>query len=291
MLIYILSRSVELYSTKRIFQAATNSHHNVRVINYLECDLIIEDGQYKIIYEHEELIKPDYVIPRIGASVTSYGCSVVRHFEVMGAKVLNPSAGIHDSRDKYRCLQLLTEYGVKVPNTYFSYDLYYAERVVKTKLGYPFIYKVIEGTHGEGVHLVDSAEQMHNLFYENQAKDQKVLLQEFISEFQGKDLRVIVIGNEVVASMMRVAQAGDFRSNIHRGGRGENVPLSEKEKEVALKAARVLGLGMAGVDILRSSRGPLIIEVNSSPGIEGIEGVTKIKIAEKLIEFIEKSEE
>jgi len=290
MLIYILSRSSELYSTKRIYKAGTRSRHNVRVINYLECDIIVENGDYKIIYEHEELLKPDFVIPRIGASVTSYGCAVVRHFEVMGVRVLNSSAGIYESRDKFRCLQQLSYEGIQVPITYHSYDLYYAERIVRTKLGYPFVFKVLEGTHGEGVHLVNDEEELHNKFYESQAKHEKILLQEFISEFKGKDLRIIVIGNEVVASMMRIAQEGDFRSNIHKGGKGENVPISAKEKEVALKAAKVLGLGMAGVDILRSSRGPLIIEVNSSPGIEGIEGVTKIKIAEKLIEHIENSE-
>ena len=287
MLIYILSRSAELYSTKRMYLAGIRAKHNVRVVNYLECDILIENGDYKIIYEHEELLKPDYIIPRIGASVTSYGCAVVKHFEVMGVKVLNPSAAINDSRDKFRCLQLLNHNGVQVPATYYSHDLYYAERVVKNRLGFPFVFKVLEGTHGEGVFLINSIEEMHNQLYENQEEGKKVLLQEFVSEFKGKDLRLIVVGNEVVASMMRVSQDDDFRSNIHRGGKGDKVPISAKEKEVAIKAAKVLGLGMAGVDILRSSRGPLIIEVNSSPGIEGIEGVTKIDIAGKLIDFIE----
>jgi len=288
MLIYVLSRSKSLYSTSRIVQAGTNARHNVRVVNYLECDLIIENGEYKIIYEHEELLRPDYVIPRIGSSVTSYGCTVVRHFEQMGVPVLNSSNGILDSRDKYRSLQILSHHQILVPKTYFSFDLYYAERVVRNSLGYPFILKVIEGTQGQGVHLVHNEESASRLFNEHVTKNKRVLLQEFISEFQGKDIRVIVVGRKIVTAMMRIAKEGDFRSNIHRGGKGIEVVLSEREKEIAIKACEILGLGMAGVDILRSEKGSMIIEVNSSPGIEGIEGVTKAPIAEALIEYIEK---
>jgi len=288
MLIYVLSRSKSLYSTSRIVQAGTNARHNVRVVNYLECDLIIENGEYKIIYEHEELLRPDYVIPRIGSSVTSYGCTVVRHFEQMGVPVLNSSNGILDSRDKYRSLQILSHHQILVPKTYFSFDLYYAERVVRNSLGYPFILKVIEGTQGQGVHLVHNEESASRLFNEHVTKNKRVLLQEFISEFQGKDIRVIVVGRKIVTAMMRIAKEGDFRSNIHRGGKGVEVVLSEREKEIAIKACEILGLGMAGVDILRSEKGSMIIEVNSSPGIEGIEGVTKAPIAEALIDYIEK---
>lgn len=287
MLIYVLSRSKALYSTSRIVQAGTRARHNMRVVNYLECDLIIENGEYKIIYEHEELLKPDVVIPRIGSSVTSYGCTVVRHFEQMGVPVLNSSNGILDSRDKYRSLQILSQHQILVPKTYFSYDLYYAERVVRNSLGYPFILKVIEGTQGQGVHLVRDEVSAQELFTEHVTKNKRVLLQEFISEFEGKDIRVIVVGRKIVTAMMRVAKDGDFRSNIHRGGKGLAVVLSEKEKEIAIKACQVLGLEMAGVDILRSERGSMIIEVNSSPGIEGIEGVTKAPIAEALIAHIE----
>lgn len=287
MLIYVLSRSKALYSTSRIVQAGTRARHNMRVVNYLECDLIIENGEYKIIYEHEELLKPDVVIPRIGSSVTSYGCTVVRHFEQMGVPVLNSSNGILDSRDKYRSLQILSQHQILVPKTYFSYDLYYAERVVRNSLGYPFILKVIEGTQGQGVHLVRDEVSAQELFTEHVTKNKRVLLQEFISEFEGKDIRVIVVGRKIVTAMMRVAKDGDFRSNIHRGGKGLAVVLSEKEKEIAIKACQVLGLEMAGVDILRSERGSMIIEVNSSPGIEGIEGVTEAPIAEALIAHIE----
>lgn len=287
MLIYVLSRSENLYSTSRIYSAGTKKRHNVRVIDYLKCDLLIEDGEFKIIYDHEMLLKPDFVVPRIGASVTIYGCSVVRHFEKMGSRVLNTSDGIINSRDKFRCHQILMAASIRVPKTYYSYDLYYAERVVRENLGYPFILKVLEGTQGIGVYLVRNEDEASGLFTKHITKNIRVLLQEFISEFQGKDLRLIVIGNEVVASMMRIAQEGDFRSNIHRGGIGENVAISQQEIEMAIKATKILGLQMAGVDLLRSKNGPLIIEVNSSPGIEGIEGVTNKPIAEKLIEYIE----
>lgn len=287
MLIYILSRSENLYSTKRIYQAGTRKRHNVRVINYMECDLLVEDGEFKVVYEHEVLIKPDFIIPRIGSSVTYYGCTVVRHFEMMGVPILNKTEGIFNSRDKFRSLQLLNQAGIRIPKTYFSDDMYYAERIVRQKLGYPFVLKVLEGTQGQGVLLVQNEVQAERIMNEYVKRKTKILLQEFIEEFQGKDIRVIVVDGKIVASMMRVAKEGDFRSNIHRGGQGLIVDLSEQEKEMAIRALEVLGLRMAGVDILRSSRGPMIIEVNSSPGLEGIEGVTKAEIAEALIESIE----
>ncbi|MEX1001792.1 MAG: RimK family alpha-L-glutamate ligase [Crocinitomicaceae bacterium] len=287
MLIYILSRSETLYTTKRIYQAGINRKHNVRVINYMECDLLIEDGKHKIVYEHEFLMVPDAVIPRIGSSVTSYGCTVVRHFERMGAMVYNKSEGILNSRDKFRSLQMLSKAGIKIPKTYFSYDLYYAERVVREHLGYPFVLKVLEGTQGQGVYLIEGEEQAVDFFNDFNERKTRIILQQYISEFKGKDIRVIVIGNKVVATMMRVAAEGDFRSNIHRGGKGETVLLSENEKEIAINSLHVLGLEMGGVDILRSETGAMIIEVNSSPGFEGIEGVTKHGIAEELIMAIE----
>lgn len=289
MLIYILSRSESLYTTRRIYQAGISKRHNVRVINYMECDLLVEDGEFKVVYEHEYLIKPDFIIPRIGSSVTFYGCTVVRHFQMMGAKVLNKPEGIINSRDKFRSLQLLSQGGVKIPNTYFSNDMYYADRIVNQLLGYPFIMKVLEGTQGQGVFLVKSPEEAEQLFAEHIKKQTRVILQEFLSEFSGKDLRIIVVKGEVVASMMRVAQEGEFRSNIHMGGKGENVTISEAEKEMAIRSLEILGLEMAGVDIMRSSQGSMVIEVNSSPGFEGIEGTTKIDVAGKLIEHIENS--
>jgi ribosomal protein S6--L-glutamate ligase len=287
MLIYILSRSESLYTTRRIYQAGTAKKHNVRVINYMECDLLVEDGEFKVVYEHQYLIKPDYIIPRIGSSVTFYGCTVVRHFMNMGSRVLNDPQAIINSRDKFRSLQMLSLGGIRLPKTYFSNDLYYADRIVNNLLGYPFVMKVLEGTQGQGVYLIKDEQEAERMFAEHIQKRTRVILQEFISEFSGKDIRVIVIHGEIVATMMRVAQEGEFRSNIHRGGKGHIVQLSEVEKEMAIKSVKELGLDMGGVDILRSQHGPMVIEVNSSPGFEGIEGATGIKIAERMIELIE----
>ena len=289
MLIYLLSRSASLYTTGRIYQAGIRSKHNIRVINYMECDLLIENGEYKVVYEHEVLMKPDYVIPRIGSSVTFYGCTVVRHFQMMGANILNKPEGIINSRDKFRSLQILSEAKIPIPKTFFSNDLYYAERIVAKHLGYPFVMKVLEGTQGQGVFLVHNETEAEHLINEHVRKRTRIILQEFISEFSGKDIRVIVIRGKIVASMMRVAKEGDFRSNIHAGGRGELIDLSEQEKEIAIRSVEVLGLDYAGVDILRSQHGSLVIEVNSSPGFEGIEGVTKVPVAEALIESLENS--
>lgn len=287
MLIYILSRSASLYTTNSIYQAGVRKKHNVRVINYMECDLLIEDGEYKIIYEHEILLKPDLVIPRIGSSVTFYGCTVVRHFQLMGTPVLNTPEGIINSRDKFRSLQILAQSNIPIPKTFFSNDLYYAERIVAKHLGFPFVMKVLEGTQGQGVFLVHNEEEAEHLINEHVRKRTRIILQEFISEFSGKDIRVIVVNGKIIAAMMRIAKEGDFRSNIHAGGRGEIVELSEQEKEMSIRSVQVLGLDYAGVDILRSQNGSLVIEVNSSPGFEGIEGVTKIPVAQALIDSLE----
>lgn len=285
MLIYILSRGPQLYSTSRIYKAALGQKHNVRIIDHMECDLLIEGGVLKVLYQNEILIKPDVVIPRIGSSATAYGTTVVRHFEEMGVCVLNSAMSIFSSRDKFRSLQILVRNNIPIPTSYFSFDLHHAEKIVQHKLGYPVIVKVIEGTQGNGVYLVHNETEATELFDSLASQHTKVILQEFIKEFQGKDIRVFVVGNKVVASMLRAANEGEFRSNLHRGGIGVLVELSSEEEAIALKSAAVLGLSVAGVDILRSKNGPLIIEVNSSPGLEGIEGVTKVKIAESIIDL------
>ncbi len=287
MLIYILSRGSNLYSRSRIYRAALKRKHNVRIVDHMECDLLIEDNQFKVVYNNEVLLVPDLVIPRIGSSATVYGTSVVRHFQEMGSLVLNGSESIINSRDKFRSMQLLSGKQIPIPITYFSNDLHQAEKTVKRKLGYPFVIKVLEGTQGLGVHLVKNELEAHELFERLSSNQVKVILQEFIEEFKGKDLRIFVVGNKVVASMMRVAEAGEFRSNIHRGGMGKRVVLSEEEKEMAIRAVRVLGLQIGGVDVLRSKKGALIIEVNSSPGLEGIEAVSGVEIAEEIIIFAE----
>ncbi|MCH2232698.1 MAG: RimK family alpha-L-glutamate ligase [Crocinitomicaceae bacterium] len=278
MLIYILSRDENLYSTRRLYLAGTKLRQNVRVVNHMHCDLLISDKGPEIYLNDQRLLVPDLVIPRIGSSVTEYGTAVVHHFEQMKIPVLNSSRGILDSRDKYKCLQILSKNGIPVPASYYSYDLNYAHKIVNSKLGYPFILKVLEGTQGKGVYLVHDeieAEKLFNHFYR---KSIRILLQEFISEFSGKDIRVIVVGNKIVASMMRVAEEGNFRANIHQGGKGENITLSEKEKDIAIRSCQILGLKFAGVDILRSVNGPMVLEVNSSPGLEGIETTTKVSI-------------
>ncbi len=287
MLIYILSRGAALYSTSRIYRAALKRRHNVRIIDHMECDLLIENGRFIVVYNNEVLLKPDIVIPRIGSSATVFGTTVVRHFQEMGASVLNSPAGIFNSRDKFRSLQLLAGHNIPIPVTYFSNDLHQAERIVNRKLGYPFILKVLEGTQGIGVHLIENEVDAHHMFNRFSLAKQKIILQEFIKEFKGKDVRVFIVGNKVVASMMRIAGPDEFRSNIHRGGMGQRIVLSEEEREMAIRAVKILGLQVAGVDILRSKKGALIIEVNSSPGLEGIEGATGVEVAEEIIQFIE----
>lgn len=285
MLIYILSRGPQLYSTSRIYRAAIAQKHDVRIIDHMECDLLIEDGALKVLYENEILRKPDVLIPRIGSSATAYGTTVVRHFEEMGVCVLNSAMSIFSSRDKFRSLQILVRNEIPIPTSYFSFDLHHAEKIVQHKLGYPVIVKVIEGTQGNGVFLVHNKKEATALFDSLATNRTKVILQAFIQEFKGKDIRVFVVGNKVVAAMLRAAGEGEFRSNLHRGGVGVLIDLSAEEEAIALKASAVLGLGVSGVDILRSKNGPLIIEVNSSPGLEGIEGVTKVEIAEAIIDF------
>lgn len=288
MLIYILSRGPKLYSTIRIYKAAVAKGHTVRIIDHMECDLLIEKGQFKVVYNEEILPKPDFIIPRIGSSVTFYGSTVVRHFEQMGVQTLNDSTSILNSRDKFRSLQFLVEGGIQIPTTYFSNDLFFAKKIVQSKLGYPFIIKVLEGTQGLGVYLVKDEENATEILSHFMAKKTKIMLQEYIAEFSGKDLRVFVVGNKIVATMMRIAVGDDFRSNLHRGGRGEKVELTPDEKAMAINSVKALNLQVAGVDILRSKKGPMVIEVNSSPGLEGIERVSEMEVAEEIIDLLER---
>lgn len=286
MIIYILSRNEHLYSTARILEEGKKAGHKIRVINHMHCDLLIENNEFVVLHNGVILPKPDYLIPRIGANVTVFGEKVIRHFEKMGVRTLTSSMGLLLSRDKFKCMQYLVEQGVPVPTTYFSADLHDAETIVEEKLGYPFVLKLTEGTQGIGVFLIkdeNSAEQYFNTYSGSRTR---VILQKFVSESFGRDIRIIVIGNRIIAAMERVASKDEFRSNIHRGGVGKIVELTNDEKELALKAINGLGLEIAGVDIIRSAKGPLLLEVNSSPGIEGIEKCTKINVAKALIDFI-----
>ncbi|MGV6860719.1 MAG: RimK family alpha-L-glutamate ligase [Putridiphycobacter sp.] len=287
MLIYILSRNIQLYSTSRLVEATKKANHKVKVVNHMFCDLLIEDGKFSIVYEGEILEKPDYIIPRIGSNVTSYGEKVIRHFEKMGVPTLTSSDGLLNSRDKLKSIQILAEHDIKIPTTYFSNDFHEVESTVREKLGYPFILKVIEGTQGLGVHLIKNEPTAQNYFDHFSNSKVKVILQEFIKESSGRDIRIITVGNEVVATMERIAPQNEFRSNIHRGAIGYKIRISDEEKEMAIRALKALNLKAGGVDIIRSKKGPLILEVNSSPGLEGIENTTKIDVAGAIIKFIE----
>lgn len=288
MLIYILSRNIELYSTSRLYEAVKKASHKVRVINHMYCDLLIENGQFSVLYEGETLPLPDYIIPRIGSNVTSYGEKVIRHFEKMGVHSLTSSEGLLLSRDKLKSLQVLAEHQIDMPTTYFSNDFHEIESIVKIKLGYPFILKVLEGTQGLGVHLIKNEPTAQNYFDHFANSNTLVILQEFIKESSGRDIRVITAGDTIIAAMERIAPQNEFRSNIHRGGAGYNISLSDEEKQMAINALKAVGLKFGGVDIIRSKRGPLILEINSSPGLEGIEKTTNIDIAGEIIKFIEK---
>ncbi len=287
MLIYILSRNIELYSTSRLYEAVKQRQHKVKVINHMYCDLLIEAGQFSILYEGETLPLPDYIIPRIGSNVTSYGEKVIRHFEKMGVKTLTSSEGLLLSRDKLKSLQVLAEAGIAMPTTYFSNDFHEIEPIVKSKLGYPFILKVLEGTQGLGVHLIKNEPTAQNFFDHFAHSKTQVILQEFIKESSGRDLRIITAGNRIIAAMERIAPQNEFRSNIHRGAVGYKIRLSNDEQEMAVNALKAVGLKFGGVDIIRSKKGPLVLEVNSSPGLEGIEQTTRIDVATEIVKFIE----
>jgi len=288
MLIYILSRNENLFSTARLIEAGKKRGHTIKVYNHMYCDLIIEDSIFRISYENEILPTPDYIIPRIGANVTRQGEFVIRHFEKMGVKTLTSSEGLLNSRNKLRSIQILAEHRLKMPKTYFSDDLELSEAYVNAKLGYPFILKITEGTQGVGVYLIQDLITAQRFFEHYSTSKTSIILQEFIKESAGRDIRVFTVGEKVVGAMERVAPKNEFRSNIHRGGEGRSIELTNEEKEIAVKAIASLNLKIGGVDIIRSNKGPMILEVNSSPGLEGIEKVTEIDIASEIYEYIEK---
>ena len=286
MIIYILSRNEHLFSTSRILEEGEKVGHHIKVINHMHCDLLIENNQFYVLYNGKVLLKPDFIIPRIGANVTAFGEKVIRHFEKMGVQTLTSSIGLLLSRDKFKCMQYLVEKGVPVPTTYFSADLHDAEKIVKERLGYPFVLKLTEGTQGIGVFLIEDKNSAAQYFNAYSGSKTRVILQKFVAESFGRDIRIIVLDNQVIAAMERVAAKDEFRSNIHQGGQGNIIELTPEEKQLAIKAIKGLGLKIAGVDIIRSANGPLLLEVNSSPGIEGIEQTTKINVAKAIIDYI-----
>ncbi|WP_323815178.1 30S ribosomal protein S6--L-glutamate ligase [Cellvibrio sp. NN19] len=289
MKIAILSRNRRLYSTRRLVEACTKRGHDVRVIDIIKCYIDIASDSPAIWYMGERLEGFDAVIPRIGASVTHYGLAVIRQFEMMGVYCLTESIALGRSRDKLRALQLLSRKGIGLPKTSFAYNVHDAKELIKLVGGTPLVLKLCEGTQGRGIVLAETqkaAESVIEAFRELRAE---FLVQEFIKEANGSDVRCFVIGDKVVAAMERTAQEGEFRSNLHRGGTAKVTKLTPTERRTAIKAAQTMGLHVAGVDLLRSSRGPLVMEVNSSPGLEGIEGATQKDIADAIVTFVEEN--
>jgi ribosomal protein S6--L-glutamate ligase len=288
MKIVILSRNAKLYSTQRIVDAARMRGHTVRVLDPLRCYMRIAVDDLAIHYKGREVGQVDSVIPRIGASVTFYGTAVLRQFEMLGVHTLNGSDAILRARDKLRCHQLLAQQGLGLPRTVFGDNPDDTGDLLNLLGKPPHVVKLVEGTHGTGVVLAEKASASRSVIEAFRGLYANFLVQEFIAEAKGADLRAFVVGRKVVAAMRRQARPGEFRSNLHRGGSAEGVELSPIEVDTAVRAAAVLGLGVAGVDMLRSKKGPLVLEVNSSPGLEGIEASTGIDVAGAMIEYIER---
>ena len=285
--IFILSRNKNLYSTSRLVEAGSSMGHNIRVIDYMRCYMNITASKPSIYYGGESLGKVDAVIPRIGASNTFYGTAVVKQFEMMGSYCVNTSDAIANSRDKLRSLQILAETGINMPITGFASHTKDIEGVIESVDSIPLIMKLLQGTQGQGIVLAETRKAAESVMSAFRQLDADIMVQEFIKESGGKDIRAFVVGDEVVASMERTAPEGEFRSNVHRGGTMENINLTSEEVQMAVNASKILGLSIAGVDLMRSNRGPLILEVNSSPGLQGIETCSNIDVAGKIISFIQ----
>lgn len=291
MKVAILSRKPSLYSTRRLKQAGEERGHEMQVIDYLRCYMNITAHRPMVLYQGRALEGFDAIIPRIGASQTFYGTAVVRQFEMMGVYPLNESQAITRSRDKLRCMQLLARRGIGLPVTGFAHSTKDIDGLIGVVGDPPLVIKLLEGTQGIGVVLAETRSAARSVIEAFRGLNANILVQEFIREASGNDIRCFVVGGKVVASMMRQGAPGEFRANIHRGGVAEQVRVTPEERTTAVRAARAMGLHVAGVDILRSNHGTVIIEVNSSPGLEGIETATGVDVAGAIIEFIEKNAE
>ncbi len=289
MKIALLCRSPHLYSHQRLMAAARERGHEIDAINHLRCTLDIAAHRPVIHYHGRALTGYDAVIPRIGASVTFFGTAVVRQFEMMRVYTVNESVAIARSRDKLRSLQLLSRKGIGLPVTVFAHRTSNAQEVIKLAGGAPVVIKLLEGTQGIGVVLGETPRAAESIIQAFGGVDTNILVQEYIEEAKGEDIRCIVIGGKVVASMRRRGREGDFRSNLHRGGSAKAAKITPQERATAIGAARAMGLNVCGVDMLRSNHGPVVMEVNSSPGLEGVEQATHVDVAGKIIEFIEKN--
>ncbi len=287
--IAILSTGPKLYSTRRLKEAGEKQGHKVEIIDHMKCVLYIEKQNPVVLYQGRRLDYFDAIIPRIGASVTFYGAAVVRQFEMMKVFTAVESQALIRSRDKLRSLQILSRAGLGLPKTTFMDYSKDTEGVVESVGGAPVVIKLLEGTQGLGVVLAENKKAAQSVIEAFHGLKTRIIVQEFIKESKGADIRAFVVDGEVVGAMRRQAKEGEFRSNLHRGGTATVVKLSRSEKHMAVTAAKKMGLGVAGVDMLPSKRGPLILEVNSSPGLEGIEGATRVDIAGKIIQYLEKN--
>ena len=286
MKIAILSRRASLYSTRRLKEAAESAGHEAVVIDYLRCYMNIATHRPSVVYGGKPL-EVDAIIPRIGASNTFYGTAVVRQFEMMGVFPLNESQAISRSRDKLRCMQLLSRRGIGLPVTGFAHSTKDVEGLIELVGGAPLIVKLLEGTQGIGVVLCETKKAAESVIEAFRGLDANILVQEFIKEAGGADIRAFVVGDKVVASMERQGAPGEFRSNLHRGGTASKIKLTPEERSTAVRSAKAMGLKVCGVDLLRSNHGPVVMEVNSSPGLEGIEEASGIDVAARIIQYIE----
>lgn len=290
MKIAILATNPHLYSHQRLKAAGQEAGHEVSIINPLHCYMNVAASCPKVHYRGgEPLPAYDAVIPRIGASITYYGTAVLRHMETMGMYTVNESIAISRSRDKFRSLQLLARKGIPMPLTSFAQSPDDTEDLIRMVGGAPLVIKLLEGTQGKGVILADSHQSAVSIINAFKEMSANILVQEFIEESRGTDIRCFVIGDKVVAAMKRQAKEGEFRANVHQGGKAMKVKLSPQERAIAVAAAKTMGLKVAGVDLIRSHHGPLVLEINSSPGLEGVEKTTHVNIAGKIIHFIEKN--
>ncbi|MEE4246811.1 MAG: 30S ribosomal protein S6--L-glutamate ligase [Kangiellaceae bacterium] len=289
MKIAILSRNQDLYSTRRLVEAAEQRGHEVDVIDTLHCYMDITSSRPTVRYQGKDLPLYDAVIPRIGASITFYGTAVARQFEMMGTFNINESVAISRSRDKLRSLQLLSRKGIGLPRTGFASKPDKIKDLIKNVGGAPVVIKLLEGTQGIGVVLAETNKVAESIIEAFMGLKANILVQEFIKEAGGADIRCLVVGGKVVAAMKRQGAEGEFRSNLHRGGSAEVIKLTKEERQTAVNAAKVMGLNFCGVDLLRSESGPMVMEVNSSPGLEGIETSTGLDVAGKVMEFLEKN--
>jgi len=290
MKIMMLARNPNLYSHKRLVEAAKDRGHEIDIVNTLRCYMNITSHRPQIIYNGQALPKYDAVIPRIGASITFYGLAVLRQCEMMGMYSLNESVAIGRARDKLRSMQLLARDGIGLPVSAFAHDPKVTDQVIEIAGGAPVVIKLLEGTQGIGVVLADTPRSAKSVIEAFRSANVNILIQEFIKEAGSTDIRALVVGGRVVAAMQRSGSSGDFRSNLHRGGSAQSIKITAEERSTAVRAARAMGgLNVCGVDMLRSNHGPVVMEVNSSPGLEGIENATGVDVAGLIVEFLEKN--